>query len=161
MEIKKQILAVIQARMTSTRLPGKVLKRIGDSTCIEILLKRLSKSELIDRIIVVTSTNRYDDILYDKLNKIGVDCFRGEETNVYKRFLDALKNSEASVILRITADCPLIDPVLVDKIIPISNEIKKLLKEKSFLDQILDSGRQKADKIASEKVKKIQEIMGF
>ena len=117
MEIKKQILAVIQARMNSTRLPGKVLKKIGDSTCIEILLKRLSKSELIDRIIVVTSTNQYDDILYDKLNKIGVDCFRGEETNVYKRFLDALKNSEASVILRITADCPLIDPVLVDKII--------------------------------------------
>ena len=103
--------------MNSTRLPGKVLKKIGDSTCIEILLKRLSKSELIDRIIVVTSTNQYDDILYDKLNKIGVDCFRGEETNVYKRFLDALKNSEASVILRITADCPLIDPVLVDKII--------------------------------------------
>ena len=117
MEIKKQILAVIQARMNSTRLPGKVLKKIGDSTCIEILLKRLSKSELIDRIIVVTSTNQYDDILYDKLNKIGVDCFRGEETNVYKRFLDAIKNSEASVILRITADCPLIDPVLVDKII--------------------------------------------
>ena len=52
-------------------------------------------------------------------------------------------------------------PVLVYKIIPISNEIKKLLKEKSFLDQILDSGRQKADKIASEKLKKIQEIMGF
>ena len=51
--------------------------------------------------------------------------------------------------------------VLVDKIIPISNEIKKLLKEKSFLDQILDSGRQKADKIASQKLKKIQEIMGF
>ena len=51
--------------------------------------------------------------------------------------------------------------VLVDKIIPISNEIKKLLKEKSFLDQILDSGCQKADKIASEKLKKIQEIIGF
>ena len=117
MEIKKQILAVIQARMNSTRLPGKVLKKIGNSTCIEILLKRLSKSELIDRIVVVTSTNQCDDILYDKLRKIGVDCFRGEETNVYKRFLDALKNSEASVILRITADCPLIDPVLVDKII--------------------------------------------
>ena len=73
MEIKKQILAVIQARMNSTRLPGKVLKKIGDSTCIEILLKRLSKSELIDRIIVVTSTNQCDDILYDKLNKIDVD----------------------------------------------------------------------------------------
>jgi len=117
MVIKKQILAVIQARMNSTRLPGKVLKKIGNSTCIEILLKRLSKSELIDRIIVVTSTNQYDDILYDKLSKIGIDCFRGEETNVYKRFLDALKNSEASVILRITADCPLIDPILVDKVI--------------------------------------------
>ena len=117
MEIKKQILAVIQARMNSTRLPGKVLKKIGNSTCIEILLKRLSKSELIDRIVVVTSTNQCDDILYDKLRKIGVDCFRGEEKNVYKRFLDAFKNSEASVILRITADCPLIDPVLVDKII--------------------------------------------
>ena len=93
MEIKKQILAVIQARMNSTRLPGKVLKKIGNLTCIEILLKRLSKSKLIDQIMVVTSTNQHDDILYDKLSKIGVDCFRGEETNVYKRFLDALKNS--------------------------------------------------------------------
>ena len=117
MEIKKQILAVIQARMNSTRLPGKVLKKIGDLTCIEILLKRLSKSKLIDQIMVVTSTNQHDDILYDKLSKIGVDCFRGDETNVYKRFHDVVKNSEASVVVRITADCPLIDPFLVDKII--------------------------------------------
>ena len=117
MEIKKQILAVIQARMNSTRLPGKVLKKIGNLTCIEILLKRLSKSKLIDQIMVVTSTNQHDDILYDKLSKIGVDCFRGDETNVYKRFHDVVKNSEASVVVRITADCPLIDPVLVDKII--------------------------------------------
>ena len=117
MEIKKQILAVIQARMNSTRLPGKVLKKIGNLTCIEILLKRLSKSKLIDQIMVVTSTNQHDDILYDKLSKIGVDCFRGDETNVYKRFHDVVKNSEASVVVRITADCPLIDPFLVDKII--------------------------------------------
>lgn len=117
MEIKKQVLAVIQARMNSTRLRGKVLKKIGNLTCIEILLKRLLKSKLIDKIIVATSTNSYDDILYDKLTKIGIDCFRGDENNVYKRFLDSVKNSKASVIVRITGDCPLIDPDLVDKII--------------------------------------------
>ena len=117
MEIKKQVLAVIQARMNSTRLRGKVLKKIGNLTCIEILLKRLLKSKLIDKIIVATSTNSYDDILYDKLTKIGIDCFRGDENNVYKRFLDSFENSKASVIVRITGDCPLIDPDLVDKII--------------------------------------------
>ncbi|MFL2803123.1 MAG: aminotransferase class III-fold pyridoxal phosphate-dependent enzyme [Paracoccaceae bacterium] len=117
MEIKKQVLAVIQARMNSTRLHGKVLKKIGNLTCIEILLERLLKSKLINKIIVATSTNSYDDILYDKLTKIGIDCFRGDENNVYKRFLDSVKNSKASVIVRITGDCPLIDPDLVDKII--------------------------------------------
>ena len=117
MEIKKQVLAVIQARMNSTRLRGKVLKKIGNLTCIELLLSRLLKSKLIDKIIVATSTSSNDDILYDKLNKIGVDCFRGDENNVYKRFLDSVKSSKASVIVRITGDCPLIDPDLVDKII--------------------------------------------
>ena len=135
MEIKKQILAVIQARMNSTRLPGKVLKKIGNLTCIEILLKRLSKSKLIDQIIVVTSTNQHDDILYDKLSKIGVDCFRGDETNVYKRFHDVVKNSEASVVVRITADCPLIDPRVIEKVI---NYFHASYKKYDYVSNILE-----------------------
>ena len=117
MEEKEINIAIVQARMNSSRLSGKVLKKIGHLTCIELLIKRLSKSKLIDKIIVATSTNPKDDILYDKLSKIGIECFRGEEHNVLKRFVDLVRTTSASNIIRITGDCPLIDPQLVDKII--------------------------------------------
>ena len=79
MEKKILNIAIVQARMNSSRLRGKVLKKIGPFTCIELLLKRLSKSKLINKIIVATSTNPQDNILYNKLSEMGIECFRGEE----------------------------------------------------------------------------------
>ena len=128
MEKKILNIAIVQARMNSSRLRGKVLKKIGPLTCIELLLKRLSKSKLINKIIVATSTNPQDNILYNKLSEMGVECFRGEEQNVLKRFVDLLRNTNATNIIRITGDCPLIDPLLVDKII------------KAFLERNVDYG---------------------
>ena len=128
MEKKILNIAIVQARMNSSRLRGKVLKKIGPLTCIELLLKRLSKSKLINKIIVATSTNPQDNILYNKLSDMGIECFRGEEQNVLKRFVDLLRNTNATNIIRITGDCPLIDPLLVDKII------------KAFLERNVDYG---------------------
>ena len=119
MEKKILNIDIVQARMNSSRLRGKVLKKIGPLTCIELLLKRLSKSKLINKIIVATSTNPQDNILYNQLSEMGVECFRGEEQNVLKRFVDLLRNTNATNIIRITGDCPLIDPLLVDKIIKV------------------------------------------
>ena len=137
--------------------------------------KKMSKSELSD-LSRINLTDDKDQII-NKIKKAKTDTLPLPATSA-----DLEKRPEAKNLMSIYSsinDVNLDDTinkfsgknfsefkenlsqVLVDKIIPISNEIKKLLKEKSFLDQILDSGRQKADKIASEKVKKIQEIMGF
>ena len=137
--------------------------------------KKMSKSELSD-LSRINLTDDKDQII-NKIKKAKTDTLPLPATSA-----DLEKRPEAKNLMSIYSsiiDVNLNDTidkfsgksfsefkenlsqVLVDKIIPISNEIKKLLKEKNFLDQILDSGRQKADKIASEKVKKIQEIMGF
>ena len=102
-------LAIIQARMNSTRLPGKVLKKVNDLTLIEILLQRLSQSKLIDKIILATSKSDSNNILEKKVTKLGYEVFRGSEENVLERFYQAAKIQKAKTIVRITGDCPIID----------------------------------------------------
>ena len=137
--------------------------------------KKMSKSELSD-LSRINLTDDKDQII-NKIKKAKTDTLPLPATSADLEKRPEAKNlmSIYSSIVDVNLDDTInkfsgknfsefkenLSQVLVDKIIPISNEIKKLLKEKSFLDQILDSGRQKADKIASEKVKKIQEIMGF
>ena len=137
--------------------------------------KKMSKSELSD-LSRINLTDDKDQII-NKIKKAKTDTLPLPATSADLEKRPEAKNlmSIYSSITEVNLDDTIhkfsgknfsefkenLSQVLVDKIIPISNEIKKLLKEKSFLDQILDSGRQKADKIASEKVKKIQEIMGF
>ena len=125
MEKKILNIAIVQARMNSSRLRGKVLKKIGPLTCIELLLKRLSKSKLINKIIVATSTNPQDNILYNQLSEMGVECFRGEEQNVLKRFVDLLRNTNATNIIRITGDCPFIDGKTLDHCIEQIGDFQK------------------------------------
>ena len=84
------------------QIKGKSSKKIGHLTCIELLLKRLSKSKLINKIIVATSTNPQDNILYNQLSEMGVECFSGEERNVLKRLVDLLRNTNATNIIKIT-----------------------------------------------------------
>ena len=111
------VLAIVQARMSSTRFPGKVMKEVGGKPLIEILLNRLSKSQKIDKIILATSINKQDDILTKCVTQLGYGVYRGSEDDVLDRYYKAVKPFQPEVVVRITGDCPLIDPVLVDAVI--------------------------------------------
>ena len=108
--------------MGSTRLPGKVLKPLGNKFALEILLARLSASVKIDTICVATSTLKADNILCDAVLQLGIPVYRGSENDVLSRFYEVAKHYEADIIVRITGDCPLIDPTLVTKIIDMFEE---------------------------------------
>lgn len=110
-------IALIQARMKSTRLPGKILKKINGKTLVEILLERLKESKNIDKIIVATSTDTSNDVLVELVDSLGVEVYRGSENDVLDRFYNALHDNTCDYVVRITSDCPLIDPVLIDKVI--------------------------------------------
>ena len=122
--MENKVVAIIQARMSSSRLPGKVLKKVQDKTLIEILIHRLLLSKKIDKIIAAISLSKSDDILARHLDEKGCQYFRGDEQNVLDRYFKAAIQTNASTIVRITGDCPLIDPVIVD------NTIEKFFEKK-------------------------------
>lgn len=103
--------------MGSKRFRGKVLKKIYNKPLILILIERLKKSRLINRIVVATSIKKNDDILYNLCSKKNIHCFRGPELDVLSRYYKCAIQHNATTVVRITADCPMIDPKLVDKII--------------------------------------------
>lgn len=110
-------IAIVQARMGSTRLPNKVMKTIGGFSMIELLLTRLGQSKEIDQIIVATSVNDINLPLVTHVRKLGYICEQGSENDVLDRYVQAAKKHNADVVVRITGDCPLIDPKLVDEVI--------------------------------------------
>lgn len=112
-----KVVAIVQARMGSTRLPNKVMKQIADVPMIELLLTRLAKSNQIDQIVLATSTNENNTPLVEHVQKLGYTCVRGSESDVLDRYLIAARLAQADIVVRITGDCPLIDPVLVDLVI--------------------------------------------
>jgi len=112
-----KIVAIVQARMGSTRLPNKVMNMIGGMPMIEILLSRLSHSTEINQILLATSKDKRNISLIDHVQKLGYICICGSENDVLNRYLVAAKKSKADIIVRITGDCPLIDPCLVDEAI--------------------------------------------
>ena len=103
--------------MGSTRLPDKVLRKIGDKPMIQLLLERLSLSKMIDEIVVATSTDERNKKLQVVVSQLGFKVFQGSETDVLLRCFGAAKSVDADVIIRITGDCPLIDPFLADQCI--------------------------------------------
>jgi len=111
------IFAIIQARMGSTRLPGKVLMEMDGVPLLEIMLSRVAKSELLDKVIIVTSTFPENDPIEEFCQKNGYECFRGSEDDVLSRYYECAIIYNPNVIVRLTADCPLIDPVIIDKVI--------------------------------------------
>lgn len=112
-----KVVAIVQARMGSTRLPNKVMMPIGGVPMIELLLARLSKSKQIHQIVLATSTDDRNTPLVEHVQKLGYTCVRGSESNVLERYLVAARQAQADVVVRITGDCPLIDPALVDQVI--------------------------------------------
>jgi glutamate-1-semialdehyde aminotransferase/spore coat polysaccharide biosynthesis protein SpsF (cytidylyltransferase family) len=103
--------------MNSTRLPGKVLKKITDKSAIEILLDRLSQAEALNKVIIATSDNPKDEELKNYLINLNFKVYSGSERDVLNRFFLAAKSVSADVIVRISGDCPCIDPVLINKMI--------------------------------------------
>ena len=118
------VLAIIQARVGSTRFPSKVLEKINGKTVVSLIYERLSKSKIIDQTIVATSNNKKDNVLYSHLIKKNIKVFRGSEQNVLNRFYKASLRYKPKWIVRITADCPLIDVDIVDKVITNSKRNK-------------------------------------
>ncbi len=109
---------ILQARMNSSRLPGKILMPLlGNIPLIGILLNRLKKAKKVDKIIVATSDQKEDEVLIKYLKKHKYSFFRGSEKDTLERFYRASKKFKAHVIIRITSDCPLSDPKLIDKFI--------------------------------------------
>ena len=108
---------VTQARLGSTRLPGKILKKIQGKSLLEIHLDRLKKCNNISEIIVATTTNIKDEIIYNKSIELGVNSSRGSESDVLDRFYKSVEYKNPDWIVRVTSDCPLIDPKLVDDVI--------------------------------------------
>lgn len=112
-----KIVALVQARMGSTRLPNKVMKQIGGIPMIELLLSRLSKAQEIDQIVVASSVDERNQPLVDHVRQLGYACEQGSENDVLDRFVTAAQKHHADVVVRITGDCPLVDPALVDEAI--------------------------------------------
>ncbi|MBC8298067.1 MAG: glycosyltransferase family protein [Pelagibacterales bacterium] len=109
---------IIQARMGSSRLPGKVMIELdGKNTVLDYVINQLSFSELIDKKIIATTNLEQDDIIEQAANRLNLECFRGSSENVLERYYQCAKKYKIDNILRITSDCPLIDPQIVDKVI--------------------------------------------
>lgn len=111
------IAAIIQARLGSIRLPGKVLKKINGKPLIAQIINRLGCCKNIDNILLATTTNSIDDKLVEWCQDNGVACFRGDENNVLKRYYDAATAIKADIIVRITADDPFKDSKVIDSVI--------------------------------------------
>jgi len=111
------IVLISQARMGSTRFPGKVLEKVGHETLLKVHLDRICRSKLISSFVVATTENPEDKVIEDYVNSLDFKVFRGSETNVLKRYYECAKKYNADYIVRVTSDCPLIDVELIDEVI--------------------------------------------
>ena len=108
---------IVQARMTSTRLPGKILKKVLGKPLLEFQMERLKQVHKANKIVVATTTNATDQPIIDFCVGLGIPTYRGSEQDVLSRYHGAAIAFEADTVVRITSDCPLIDPVVVDQVI--------------------------------------------
>ncbi|MEJ7743916.1 MAG: glycosyltransferase family protein [Nocardioidaceae bacterium] len=109
--------AVVQARMGSTRLPGKVLRDLGGLPVLGWVVRALRAVDGVDDVVIATSTLPGDDVIEVYAEQVDVACVRGPEEDVLARFVLALERHPADAVVRITADCPLVDPALVEQVV--------------------------------------------
>lgn len=110
-------IAIVQARMTSTRLPGKVLAPFCGRPALAHTIDRLRRTPLLDAVVIATSVNGTDDPVAELAEALGVTAFRGSELDVLQRFAGAAEAAGAGTIVRVTGDCPMIDPEIVNQVI--------------------------------------------
>ena len=111
------IAAIIQARMGSTRLPGKVLKEVDGTPLLKYQIDRVKRSGLLDKIIVATTDRTEDDPIVRFCTDNDIDCFRGPLDDVLGRYYECAKRFKVDTIVRLTGDCPLSDPEIIDEVI--------------------------------------------
>ncbi|MES2092057.1 MAG: glycosyltransferase family protein [Pseudomonadota bacterium] len=111
------VVAIIQARMSSTRLPGKVLMPLAGKPVLDHVVSRIEHCKTIQKIVVATSVDSTDDAIESWCLARGVSCHRGSLHDVLDRYYQAAKSTQADAIVRITADCPAIDPTIVDEVV--------------------------------------------
>jgi len=114
-----KIVAIVQARMGASRLPGKVMKDIVGKPMLWHIINRIKESDFIDKIILATTVNKKDDEIVDFAIQNNIDFFRGSEEDVLDRYYKTAKKYNVADIVRITADDPLKDPVVIDKAVKI------------------------------------------
>jgi spore coat polysaccharide biosynthesis protein SpsF len=122
-----RIVASIEARMTSSRLPGKVLMEASGKPMLEIMIERVKRSQMIHDLVIATTTNSDDDPIIELCNKMKVKYHRGSEPDVLKRVLDAHRMMGSDIIVELTGDCPLMDPKVIDKTIKLFLEGQPIL----------------------------------
>ena len=105
--------------MGSTRLPGKVLLDLGGDTVLARVVRRVRRSELIEEVVIATTKDSRDDVIAAECRRLGVECFRGEELDVLDRYYRTAQAAGADAVVRITSDCPLIDPEVMDQTIQV------------------------------------------
>ena len=111
------VLAILQARMSSSRLPGKVMMEILGEPMISLQIERIKRAKKIDKLILATSNQEEDNKLEEVCKNIGLYCFRGSLDNVLDRYYNAALTFNPIHIVRLTGDCPLIDPKIIDEVI--------------------------------------------
>lgn len=115
-----KVVVITQARSGSKRLPNKVMKKVKGKSLLEIHINRIKRAKLIDEIFIATTTNKEDDQIEVLAKRINVNCFRGSENDVLDRFYQTVKDIQPDYVVRLTSDCPLIDPVLIDEVVKVA-----------------------------------------
>jgi len=110
--------------MSSTRLPGKVLKKVDGLPLLLHQVRRVTKAKMVDKILIATSISAQDDKIEELCKKNKIEYFRGPENDVLSRYYECAKKFSAEIIIRLTADCPLLDPVIIDNTIRLYLENK-------------------------------------
>jgi spore coat polysaccharide biosynthesis protein SpsF len=109
--------AIVQARLGSSRLPGKVLQDLAGATMLARVVERLRAARTIDDIVIATTMSESDDPIITEAARLGVHAWRGSEQNVLARYIGAARKYHAGAVVRVTSDCPLIDPETIDRVV--------------------------------------------
>lgn len=135
-----KVVIITQARSGSTRLPNKVLKKIEGRSLLQIHIERIKQAKNVDEIFIATTVNKADDAIENLAKKCKVNFYRGSENDVLDRFYQTVKSIKPEFVVRLTSDCPLIDPNLIDEIVIQAKE-RKLDYYTNILEELYPDGQ--------------------